>query len=156
MVLPWCTPGLLSYTTSSTRSESSGSHSSSDNPGITLQHALRMLYRKVHPDLFTAYPAEKVRWCHAVINLSLTTMITQAGHLCPCSVHASAAPYTSPSWPSSVLVVLLQLENERSFKLLQVSRSVPLMVRTVTHAAQPAAADTRVADWNIRRTVHLI
>jgi hypothetical protein len=80
-----------------------------------------MLYRKVHPDLFTAYPAEKVRWFHAVIYLSLTTMITQAGHLCPCTaMHDSAAAYTSPL-ASSVLIVLLQLENERSFKLLQVS-----------------------------------
>jgi hypothetical protein len=33
---------------------------------LTLKAALRQLYKRVHPDLFTDYPAEQVCWLCAV------------------------------------------------------------------------------------------
>jgi len=62
-------PDVQSFVHSTCRQFST--YSASDRPGLGLKAALRQLYKRVHPDLFTDFPAEQVRWEYSLALHSL-------------------------------------------------------------------------------------
>jgi hypothetical protein len=88
---------------------------------MSLKSALRQLYKRVHPDLFTDYPAEQVS------SDKLALPSTCVHHPCLSAAGNSNAYIVRTSCRDcvalldAVAIVPMQAENERSFKLLQVS-----------------------------------
>lgn len=109
--------GGSSSTASASQYATSTANEQQQKP-LTLKAALRQLYLRVHPDLFHDYPAEKVSLHPRPLHIIITRLKILNGvpALAQCAHNTINALTCVPLYRT-------QAENERSFKLLQVSKA---------------------------------